>query len=154
MEAIDSPAGVETTIEAQDAVDPGRAHHGHVKDVPCGEAVHRFHERFGGADLGHAEGQDVVDSRIATRKRGVDGVKLSNRCVAMKYLLVDLHVRRKTFSISHQPRQHGECAVLVRMWSSHQAHRRVGVNKRSRGTLARLNLPEHALHVGRRELVP
>ena len=95
MEAIDSRAGVETTIEAQDAVDPGRAHHGHVKGVPCGEAVHRFHERFGGADLGHAEGQDVVDSRIETRKRGVDGAKLSNRCVAMKYLLVDLHVRRK-----------------------------------------------------------
>ena len=99
---MDSGAGVETTIEAQDAIGPGLTHHGHMQGVPCGEAVYRADECSGGADLGHAKGQNVVGNRVKALERSVNGIKPLNRRVAMKYLLVDLHIGDESFPVSHQ----------------------------------------------------
>ena len=61
IEAVEAGAGVETVVEAQNAVNSGLTHHGYMQGIPCGEAIYRVEDCPGGANLGNTRAQDVVD---------------------------------------------------------------------------------------------
>ena len=54
------------------------------------------------ARISDMPGQNVVGNRVKALERSVNGIKPLNRRVAMKYLLVDLHIGDESFPVSHQ----------------------------------------------------
>lgn len=122
-------AGIETGIETQYPPRSSLLHYRYMQGVPSRDPDNGRKQCPGRRNCRHAECQHVVSQSVESLNRPVDRIRPSNGCVAVNYLLIDLHVRDKKLPISCQLPQRSDRPILIRMRCTNGAHRYVGVDK-------------------------
>lgn len=128
-QAFDSREIVESSVEAHDAVNAMSFHDCEVKRVARGQPTASQDDRFRPVDSTGVDGKHFVDDSQQRVEGGLDRIAPIDGDVAVKDLLQHLGVGHESCPLGDVSLEQPLRVSLVRMRSSDEVHRNVGVDE-------------------------